>query len=185
MQIKKSVIVILVLIVVVILGCLVFAWQKGFFIPKGAEEPQKYAVKSSILGNPAMDEAVTNFLLSQQQFSWKTTEGSTNFCVFQNLNPESQLFPVYIWIRCGEFKAVSGQLKEFSGTFLPVKINYPNELSYYDLSKFSFEAPGDGSLYDKDIKKIFPESIWPRLNFESAPLNQKIKEVAEEALLNK
>lgn len=80
---------------------------------------------------------------------------------------------------------MSGELKELSGASLPIKIDYPNELSYYDLAKFSFEAPGDGSLYDKDVKRIFPESIWPRLNFDSVPLNQKIMEVAKEALFNR
>ncbi len=135
-----------------------------------------------ILGNKALDEAVTDFLLSKQDFSWKTEEGSTNFCVFQNLYPEKDLFPIYIWVRCSEFKIVEGELKELSGTALPIKIDYPNELSYYDIEKFSYEKPGDGSLYDKDVKRIFPEEIWPRMSFDLTYLNNKILEVASQAL---
>lgn len=135
-----------------------------------------------ILANKALDEAVTNFLLSKQDFSWKTEEGSTNFCVFQNLYPEKELFPIYIWIRCGEFKMVEGELKELSGMASPVKIDYPNELSYYDIEKFSYEKPGDGSLYDKDMKRIFPEEIWPRMSFDLTALNNRILEAASQAL---
>jgi len=135
-----------------------------------------------ILGNKALDGAVTNFLLSKQDFSWKTEEGSTNFCVFQNLYPEKDLFPIYIWIRCGEFKMVEGELKELSGMASPIKIDYPNELSYYDIEKFSYEKPGDGSLYDKDVKRIFPEEIWPRMSFDLSYLNNKILEAAIQAL---
>lgn len=173
-------------LIIILAGCATFVWQKGLFRSNTIldnKDIQKQDGETSILGNPLLDEAVTNFLLSEQQFSWKTGEGSTNFCVFQNLNPESELFPIYIWIRCGEFKIVSGELKELSGTSLPIKIDYPNELSYYDQAKFSFEAPRDGSLYDGDIKRIFPENIWHRLNFDSVPLNQQILKVAQKSLI--
>jgi len=169
---------ILILIICVLLGILFFVWQKGIFKSKAVLNTE-----NPILGNASLDKVVTDFLLSKQEFSWKTGEGSTNFCVFENLNPKSELFPIYIWIRCGEFKVISGELKELSGTSLPLKIDYPNELSYYDLSKITFEAPRDGSLYDKDIKVIFPESIWPRLNHDGTYLNQKILEVAKKSLL--
>jgi hypothetical protein len=179
-------ILIIILAVVIVAGAFVFAWQNWFLGKKAnsnQQEMQNTNIKPSVLGNLALDRAVTNFLLSQQQFSWKTTEGSSNFCVFENLNPESQLFPVYIWIRCGEFKVISGELKELSGTSLPVKIDYPNELSYYDNSKFTFKAPRDGSLYDKDVKIIFPEAIWPRLHHDGSALNQRILQTAKENLL--
>lgn len=183
---KKSIIIVLLLL---LFGTgLSYAWQKNFFETKtnfNQRKAQNSDTETSILGNPSLDEAVTKFLLSEQQFSWKTGNESTNICVFQNLNPESGLFPIYIWIRCGEFKVTAGELKELSGTSLPIKIDYPNELSYYDITKFSFEAPRDGSLYDKDVKIIFPENVWPRLNFDSAPLNKKIWQTAEELLLNR
>jgi hypothetical protein len=185
---KQISILILILVILILSGAVDFYFwnthKQNKLINQQNEELKNSSIKTSILGNYSLDEAVTEFLLSKQQFNWKTEEGSTNFCVFQNLNPESELFPIYIWIRCGEFKVVSQELKEFSGTSLPIKINYPNELSHYDIAKFSFDAPRDGSFYDKDVKIIFPENIWPRLIFDSTSLNQRILEVARESLLN-
>jgi len=79
----------------------------------------------------------------------------------------------------------NGELKELSGTSLPAKIDYPNELSFYDLKRFIFTAPRDGSLYDRDVKKIFPAEIQDRLHFESGPLNEKIKQEATSILMSK
>jgi len=186
---KKSRIIIMV-IIFLLAGGLTFAWQRGFFksivTPSVSIQPETQFsnTKTPILGNLALDEAVTQFLLSKQEFSWKTGEGSSNFCVFKNLNSESDLFPIYIWIRCGEFKIVSGELKELSGTALPIKIDYPNELSYYDLAKFSFEAPRDGSFNGPDIERIFSENIRSRASFGGTSLNQEILEVAKKALLS-
>lgn len=131
------------------------------------------------LPNGELDSAVHEFLLSRRELSWQTEEGTQNICVFQNLYPEKELFPLYLWVRCGEFKMKDGKVAELSGTSVPVKIDYPNELSYYDLSKFSIAIPGDGALYARDIKTIFPKEILDRLNFSSSPLNEKISQKAE------
>ena len=160
-------------------------WSKGegaFIVENNAETYSNCAERIWALESNEADKAVRSFLLSYSQLSWKTQEGSSNFCVFQNLAPERELFPYYLWVRCSEYKMENGELKELSGTSVPVKIDYPNELSYYDLSKFSISIPGDGALYDRDVKKIFPEEIWDRLHFESGPLNEKIKQEALENL---
>jgi hypothetical protein len=112
---------------------------------------------SSNFESKQLEGAITGYLLSEDNFSWKTEEGSFNFCSIENLRPGEELFPVYIWAYCGEYKTENGELKTLSGTSLPVKIDYQNELSFYDLSKFSYEAPGDGSQNSRDIKRIFPE----------------------------
>lgn len=107
-------------------------------------------------GNSQMEKAIINYLLTQNYFSWKTTENSHNFCVIKNILPEAKLFPLYLWVYCGEYAIQNGELKQLSGFFGRTKINYPNELSYYDSSRFSYEVPRDGSLQDEDIKRIFP-----------------------------
>ena len=133
-----------------------------------------------IFGNDQAEKAITDYLLTQKHFSWKTTTDSRNFCVIENLNPtESGLFPLYVWVRCGEFILQDGKLKELSGISAPAKINYPNQLSFYDLSKFSYEAPRDGSLYSKDIKTIFPLNAQKMIfGFNIAYLNKKIESIA-------
>lgn len=114
--------------------------------------------------NSQVEKAITDYLLTQKQFSWKTTEGSQNFCGIENLQPESELFPFYVWIYCTEYAVENGELKTLSGTSMPVKINYPNELSYYDLSKFSYEAPRDGTYNGPDIEKIFPQDAQQKIS---------------------
>jgi membrane-bound inhibitor of C-type lysozyme len=156
-------------------------WSKGesaFIDEKGSETYSDCEERIWTLGNEQIDKAMNDFLLSQKELSWKTATGSSNFCIFQNLAPEIKLFPYYLWVRCGEYKKENGQLVELSGTSVPIKVDYPNELSYYDISKFSISIPRDGSLYDKDIKVIFPPELWDRLHFDSKPLNEKIKQKA-------
>lgn len=134
----------------------------------------------SNFGNDQLEKFITDYILTQKSFSWKTTTNSRNFCVIENLNPEKNLlFPLYIWVRCGEFIMQNGELKELSGSSGPAKIDYPNLLSYRDISKMSHEAPRDGSLYSKDIKTIFPlkaqEAIF---DFDDASLNKRIEVIA-------
>lgn len=131
-------------------------------------------------GNDYVEKSITYYLLTQKYFSWKIAIDSSNFCVIENLNPtENGLFPLYVWVRCGEFILQNGKLKELSGKSALAKINYPNQLSFYDLSKFSYEAPGDGSLYSKDIKAIFPLNVQKVIfGFNITNLNKKIESIA-------
>jgi len=143
----------------------------------------KQVTSSSSFGNDQVEKAITDYLLTQKYFSWKTTTDSRNFCVIENLNPKNDLFPLYVWVRCGEFILQNGKLKELSGISVPAKIDYPNELSFYDLSKFSYEVPRDGSLYSKDIKTIFPLNVQRQIaDFNSANLNKKIESIALSSL---
>ena len=137
-------------------------------------------LESSGFGNDQVEKAITDYLLTQKYFSWKITTDSCNFCVIENLNPMgSGLFPLYVWVRCGEFILQDGKLKGLSGKSVPAKINYPNHLSFYDISKFSYEVPGNGSLYLKDIKTIFPPNVQDRItDFNITNLNEKIEMVA-------
>ncbi|MBU4601093.1 hypothetical protein L6307_03615 [Candidatus Parcubacteria bacterium] len=136
---------------------------------------------TSSFGDDQLEKFITDYLLTQKYFSWKTTADSRNFCVIGNLNPtEDGLFPLYVWVRCGEFIMQNGELKELSGKSVPAKINYPNELSYRDINKMSHESPRDGSLYPKDIKTIFPLNVQEVIlfGFNIANLNKKIETTA-------
>ncbi len=130
-------------------------------------------------GNNQMEKAITDYLLTQSRFSWKTRNDSYNFCVIENLNPEQNLFPLSVWALCEEFIFQDDKLKTLSGASGPVKINYPNELSFYDLNKFSYEAPGDGSQYSEDIKKIFSQDIQQKIfSFNRDNIIRKIEAIA-------
>ena len=144
-----------------------------------AECPSENNETLSDFGNNQIEKAIINYLLTQKRFSWKITDNSHNFCAIKNLKPEKELFPLYVWVYCGEYTIQDGELKTLSGSSGPAKINYPNELSFYDLSKFSYEAPSDGSLYSEDIKRIFPEDVQQQIfNFDVGDIIKKIENIA-------
>jgi hypothetical protein len=126
-----------------------------------------YEINKNIIandfGNNRVEKAISNYLLTEKHFSWKNRDDSHNFCTIENLKPDKELFPLYVWAYCGEYVIEDGKLKTVSGFSGPAKIDYPNELSYYDPGKFSYQAPRDGSLYSKDIKTIFPEDVQQKI----------------------
>ena len=133
----------------------------------------------SDFGNDQVERAITNYLLTQKCFSWKIRDDSHNFCAIENLKPGKELFPLYVWVSCKEFIIQDNKLKIISGSSMPAKIDYPNELSFYDLSKFSYEVPGDGSHYAEDIRRIFPEDVQQRIfNFDRENIIKRIESVA-------
>jgi hypothetical protein len=152
--------VVMLAIAAVFVGYLVFKTN-----PNSEEEKRGAApgisgnATSSGFGNPMIEKAITDYLLTQRSFSWKTGEGSQNFCSVENLDPDKQLFPLYVWAFCREYKMEEGALEKLSGSSGPVRIDYPNELSFYDTRKFSHEAPRDGGYYTGDVKKIFPQDV--------------------------
>jgi len=144
-----------------------------------AECPSNNSELSSNFGNDQVERVITNYLLTQKHFSWKIRDNSHNFCVIENLKPEKELFPLYLWSYCGEYIIQDSKLKTLSGSSGPVKIDYPNELSFYDLNKFSYEAPGDGSNYTEDIRRIFPEDIWQHIfDFDRENIIKRIESIA-------
>jgi len=143
MMIKKIIIVFLALLLV---GCI------------ASHEPAVQNQNTSTLVDADMIESINNYLLSQRDFAWQTREGGKNFCTFYPFNSidESE---IYVWVRCSEFRFNNGALEEMSGMSGPAKLVYPPELSFFDHTKFSHVVPRDGSLYSRDIEKIFPKEI--------------------------
>jgi len=126
--------------------------------------------------NDYMGQAIADYLVTKKTFAWQTEENSRNFCVVENLDPNNELFPIYVWARCSEFIFQNDTLTELSGVSVPVKIDYPNELSFYDIARFTHEAPSDGATYNEDIRRIFPENLQQKIsNYDSATLSQELK----------
>jgi len=125
---------------------------------------------STEFDNDQVEQAITDYLLTQSRFAWKTASDSHNFCAIENLDPEKDLFPYSVWAYCGEFSYKNGQASLLSGVSLPVRVSYPNELSFYDTGRFTYQAPGDAT-YTEDMKKIF-----------SLPVQKKISEHDNTAL---
>lgn len=139
-------------------------------LPPTTNEPSDVEPPVSNFENEHIEKAINRYLLTQKHFSWKNREDSQVFCSVEKLQPDNELFPFYVWSYCAEYVMENGELKIVSGSSVPAKINYPNELSFYDLSKFSYEAPGDGADYTKDVKKIFPQDLQDKV-FKFDPTN--------------
>lgn len=140
--------------------------------------PTNTTTTSSSFQNDKIEKAITDYLLTQKQFSWKTVDDSKNVCVIENLAPEQELFPLYVWAYCAEYSIKDGEIKTLSGVSTPAKIDYPNELSFYDINRFSYESPRDGAQYSEDIKRIFPENIWQTIfNFDRENIIKKFNAV--------
>lgn len=164
----------LAITVVIVLSLLAFV---SYFYWQKSEKPDAVSVPS--FGNDQVEKAIENYLLTQKGFSWETHEGSHNFCAVENLSSEAGLFPFYVWAYCGEYKIENGKLKMLSGSSGPVKISYPNELSFYRVDKFTHEAPGDGAQYTKDVKQIFPEDIQEKIfHFNQTNIIKRAESVA-------
>lgn len=159
-------------LLVIVVGLFVggLASYQEYFKKEKNIDSEKFAIHKidglpmESFGNNQIEEAIINYLVTQKDFVWKTQDDSHSFCAIKNLKPEKELFPLYVWVYCGEFIIQDNELKELSGSSLPARIDYPNELSYYDLSKFSHKIPGDGASYAKDLKNIFPEDVQEEIS---------------------
>jgi len=136
-------------------------------------------------GNEHIEKSIINYLLSEKRFSWKTKENSFNFCSIENLGEEKDLFPVYIWAYCSEYILENNNIRNVSGSSGPLEINYPNELSYYNISRFSYRAPRDGSYYGEDVKEIFPKDVQEKIfNFDRNHIIQKTEDLAMKNIIS-
>lgn len=172
---KRMLLSIFVMIILIGISLLVSADRRE--VPAGQNEDM-YGFSNDQVG-----DAISNYLLIQKEFSWKVREDSFNICSVENLDPDKELFPLYVWSYCGEYVLEGGKLKTVSGSSGPVKVDYPNELSFYDVERFSHEAPGDGSRYGEDVKRIFPENIEKRIfDFDPGEIIKRNEEAALEKM---
>jgi len=148
---KKRLPLIIIGVILTILGVVLLIYQPS--------EKENINQPPIVFGNDQLEKAITEYLLTERHFSWTTKDDSRNFCSVEKLDQENDLFPLYIWAYCAEYAIKDGGIKTLSGSSGPAEINYPNELSFYDLSRFSYKAPGDGSQYGEDIKRIFPDNL--------------------------
>lgn len=186
----RNKIIIIAGVIIVLAGISLASYFFGFDnkVDEAVNAPEIVVKKEETgFANPYLEQAIVDYLLTQERFAWQTQEGSSNFCVIENLYPETELFPLYVWARCSEFALESDELKDLSGMSAPIKIDYPNELSYYDLNKFSYLSPVDGDGYAESVRSIFPEIVQERIfafdNDKMQAINKKLEQVAQQGLV--
>lgn len=114
---------------------------------------------SSGFSDEQLKLALENYFLNQLNFSWKTDKNSWRYCTVKNLEDSNQIFPFDVWVYCGEYILENGSWQELSASSGPVKIDYPNDLTYFDFSRFSYKQPRNGTYYSEDIKNIFSNEV--------------------------
>lgn len=143
----------------------------------------------TILGNPSLDGAIREYLLSQEEFVRNIEEEGVSFCHFQNLNENNQLFPYELVAVCSEFELNNGLRNVSYGIPFIIKIDYPSELSYYDISLMTHETPqgimegevSDGKNFVADMERIFSQKAKENAeNINVRALNLGLREQALE-----
>lgn len=139
---------------------------------------------SSNFSNEHIEKSINLYMKSRDDFSWYTNPESFNFCSTANLDKENELFPFYIWSYCAEYILEDNNIKELNSKSLPLKIDYPNEMSFYNTRLFSSESSVEGDLESDDFNIIFPEEIRQKISeFEDSSLIAKNKEEAQKNIL--
>lgn len=131
--------------------------------------------------NINQDNAIKTYLLNQLDFSWKTATNSTNLCLFDYLET-NQVFPLSIWVRCGEFVESNQRITELSGVSLPALITYTGSKDLLDLKKMSHQIPESGDKFEKSLS-LFPETIVKKIkSYDQTFLDTEILDLAAQKL---
>lgn len=132
--------------------------------PPDNSSPNLPVPTGSVSFFPARDQAISDYLQSHLQLSRKTVPDSSVFCVFENLSSPQALFPLSLWVRCGEFSDSPAELSSIS---VPVTLDYPNELSYFDPDKFTLT--------------FLEKSTFPA--YDSAQINSRLDQLVKSKLV--
>lgn len=165
------------IILIVAIAIIVFGCYATYQLQK--DDAQLAQIKAEKYQSTShWEPLVEEYLLSQKDFVWRTEENSKTACVFEKLEENEDLFPMALWVYCQEYKIDNGNIKELSGSSIPVLLNYPKHISNLHISHFTHETPGDGSLYSQGIKKIFSKKAQKEIFSHSLEngLKNKMKE---------
>ncbi|MBU4536504.1 hypothetical protein KJ603_00505 [Patescibacteria group bacterium] len=163
----KKIIYIIIALTIIIFGIQFFDFLM-FDESKVVEIPQEILAteiieKEKVL-NPSLIETLENYLITLPELAWQTKEGSSNICVFENLDLENELFPLSLWVYCSEYRiSETGEIEKLSGASVPLLLDYPNELSFYNPEQFTYKIPRDGVLFSKDVKEMFSEDVQVKI----------------------
>ena len=167
----KKIILIVAVLIIVLGGYVTYQLQK--------DDNQSAQIKAE-KHQPILhwESLIEKYLLSQKDFVWQIEEDSKTACVFEILEEDEDLFPMALWVYCQEYKIDNGNIKELSGSSMPVLLNYPKHLSNLSIFHFIHQIPRDGSFYSQDIKKIFSKKAQKKIFSYSLEngLKNKMKE---------
>ena len=103
------------------------------------------------------------------------------FCVYTvlDIEPQSSGVNEYVFTLCQEYYLSNGELKDGTGTDLPVALFLQRSDDGYKV--VDSKIPGPGDEYWADIKKFFPEKTFAEIRSLTANYAQGQKEAELEA----
>lgn len=150
------------------------------------EKPKEEIVVEyqSGFNNDQIEKSIINYLLTEDSFKLETVKDSFNFCSVENLDSSKEVFPLDIWVYCGEFVLENDKLKTVSEISIPIKLDYPNELSFYNLNRFSYNLLEEVKDFNSEniiekTKEIALNNIIAWKEVESAISKCEIKKVVQ------
>ena len=138
----------LLIVILCIIGAVIF-----FVTRNNNSKADDYLPVSSADAKSISDDAIKN-VLEQSNFA-QANFGGKSFLTFQKLGEDTVGAQVkeYIWLVEQEYYLKDGKLEKGSGVSLPVAL-------YFNQGKaVAMNAPRQGSFYNDDIQKIFPDDI--------------------------
>lgn len=109
--------------------------------------------------------------------------GGEVFCAHEVFGGEKRGITIteYLWVMCQEYYLENDNLKEGTGSSLPVALILQKEEDIYKV--INHKTPRDGNYYSQDIREIFPEKYHAKI-FPQPPdyleYNQRAKRLYEE-----
>lgn len=100
--------------------------------------------------------------------------GGKVFSAYKLLGRDSD--KLYIWANILEYYKKNGLVEQGSGWSVPLVLNLTKSDDVVSIA--GHKSPGDGSLYSKDIKIIFPKELQKTILFFPSNSTQ-VKEVGE------
>ncbi|MGY3717818.1 hypothetical protein ACWE42_20100 [Sutcliffiella cohnii] len=106
----------------------------------------------------------------------KPNFGGDIFTAYEVLASNEKLGEIYVWALISEYYIEDKVIE--SGTSMSVPLVLHVNDSERGLEILSYTMPGDGSYYEKDIKKLFPKRIHSKIfNYSSVHINKLMKEM--------
>lgn len=125
-----------------------------------------------------LKDVTKNYLV--QQFG-ETGFGGKSFCAFKLLDIEQKGDDVneYVYTVCQEYYLKNDELKQGTGSGLPVALQLRKEGASYKV--ISHKAPGDGARYSRDIEEFFPKKTHAEIFAAGSDYKSWKEEVENEA----
>lgn len=118
------------------------------------------------LSEEEMELTIKNYLVNKNDLESKHYNNEKWFVSFRTYlieeKEKDKLYIFYIWVLEESYYLKDGKVVSDSGSSIPYKFIIKKENNKFVVD--SYQIPRDGSLYQKDMKKLFPNDVLKQMN---------------------